>query len=322
MSIFYKNKLYRDQYDRARFNGSTRENARSTAELVTLGIYGFLALIAFAIFIFFLIAVYIVIVVINSPGISIVELLKSYGGLEMDRAASWIFSLTISSAIFFALHFLCKAKHKVLGLAIYASLCLITSLSVINLHDESGKRIGLKLLSDYAPQETIANTTSKFFGGTPSKGVEEVKNTPTNSAPAIPVVIEQKTETITLEKDVVVEDPIVSKVESDLFSQTTGADEKAAANTSAPDNFQPSFDCRNATYNSEKIICSNYELSVLDNVLADKYRALRLLTENNPELKTSQINWIKSLRLCEDAACMKPLYENRLVELDSYHIHN
>ena len=49
MAIFYKDKNYRDQYYKARFNGATREEARSKAELITLGIYGAMAAVALAV---------------------------------------------------------------------------------------------------------------------------------------------------------------------------------------------------------------------------------------------------------------------------------
>lgn len=80
-----------------------------------------------------------------------------------------------------------------------------------------------------------------------------------------------------------------------------------------------SFDCNKASRASEKAICSNVELSVLDDELNAIYKKI-LLT--NPETKSSQREWIQATRICESNAatlnsCIKSAYINRIAILEN-----
>lgn len=78
-----------------------------------------------------------------------------------------------------------------------------------------------------------------------------------------------------------------------------------------------SFDCNKASRVFEKAICSNIELSKLDDELNVAYKNAFSI---NPEIKISQRDWIKSSRLCENNLsdldkCIKNAYIDRLVIL-------
>ncbi|NDP63455.1 lysozyme inhibitor LprI family protein [Polaromonas sp.] len=75
-----------------------------------------------------------------------------------------------------------------------------------------------------------------------------------------------------------------------------------------------SFDCSKASRASEKAICSNVELSALDDELSTAYKKALLIS---PEIKSSQREWIQSTRLCESNtatlnSCIKSAYSNRI----------
>lgn len=323
MAIFYKDKNYREQYERARFNGATRQEARSQAELVTLGIYAAMAAVVLAIVIFFLIALYIIIAFVNSPGIGVVELLKTYVGFEIGRTASWMLSLLISSSILFVLYIWFKPKHKILGPFVYAGLCSLVSVSLLNMEDGFGRNVGVKFLVSYAPQETINKGLDNIFGGLQPKGIEVTQNIPvgfTSTASTDDKQVDKISvakETASVERDdagVDVLDSSNKKLDEDSNVAMVVESEADSGN------FSTSFDCQSAKFSSEKIVCTNYELAMLDNVIAEKYRALRALSQNDPNLKSSQIAWIKSVRLCSEVDCIKPLYIKRLSELESYQV--
>ena len=80
--------------------------------------------------------------------------------------------------------------------------------------------------------------------------------------------------------------------------------------------FAASFDCSKSMTNGEKIICSNSELSALDEQLAEAYQ-LELMHSTNPnQLKSEQVAWIKQRdQSCEDLNCFLVLYKNRINDL-------
>lgn len=79
--------------------------------------------------------------------------------------------------------------------------------------------------------------------------------------------------------------------------------------------YAASFNCENATLQSEKIVCANPELSILDEYLARTYYEVKQLSSNPDEIKASQINWISNVRKCTDPSCLRAVYEIRIVEL-------
>lgn len=78
-----------------------------------------------------------------------------------------------------------------------------------------------------------------------------------------------------------------------------------------------SFNCAKASSKNEKAICSDPELSNLDEILADIYRETRRSVSDAKRLKGEQINWIKSVATCDgNVDCLISAYENRILVLD------
>lgn len=74
-----------------------------------------------------------------------------------------------------------------------------------------------------------------------------------------------------------------------------------------------SFECSNATEKVEKLICSDKELSLLDDELAAKYSQP---TDQVKERKNAQRRWLREKRnRCSDIQCLKDAYETRIFEL-------
>ena len=72
-----------------------------------------------------------------------------------------------------------------------------------------------------------------------------------------------------------------------------------------------SFDCNKASRIIEKAICSDSELSILDDELSTTYKKAILV---NPDLKSSQLEWIKKNRLCENTSSVGQCLKNSYVE--------
>ena len=67
----------------------------------------------------------------------------------------------------------------------------------------------------------------------------------------------------------------------------------------------PSFDCRKASSTSEKLICSDTELSQLDSELAVLYKAAKAAAPNGEEFrKESAAEWKIREQTCGDRACL------------------
>ncbi|WP_139786834.1 lysozyme inhibitor LprI family protein, partial [Desulfamplus magnetovallimortis] len=83
-----------------------------------------------------------------------------------------------------------------------------------------------------------------------------------------------------------------------------------------------SFDCKKAGSIIEHIICSNEELSILDEELAKAYKNAKQHTDQKV-LKKEQINWIKTKRSdCKDVQCLRNVYVQRIEQLNSYNTTN
>jgi uncharacterized protein len=80
-----------------------------------------------------------------------------------------------------------------------------------------------------------------------------------------------------------------------------------------------SFDCTKARSSVEKAICSNPEVSTLDEHLARYYAAAKTTLGRAGEcLQTDQLRWLRHVRdVCTDAACLKKTHLERLSELDA-----
>lgn len=81
--------------------------------------------------------------------------------------------------------------------------------------------------------------------------------------------------------------------------------------------FGASFDCIKATRQIEKIVCSNEELSRLDEQLSVVYERSILTTTSPAVLKDEQRRWLREQRdVCVNIPCTKDVYENRLLILE------
>lgn len=83
--------------------------------------------------------------------------------------------------------------------------------------------------------------------------------------------------------------------------------------------FSAGFDCNKASTNTEKAICENPEISVLDSRLSKYYSTIQknLTPEEKKELINSQREWLKKRNAdCKaNIECLKEKYETRLVTL-------
>ena len=78
-----------------------------------------------------------------------------------------------------------------------------------------------------------------------------------------------------------------------------------------------SFDCSKVASVTEKAICSDAELSKLDETMSAVYAKVYAV---NPDIKANQRDWVKSTKQCTDASsvvnCLKESYKNRLSGLN------
>jgi uncharacterized protein len=80
--------------------------------------------------------------------------------------------------------------------------------------------------------------------------------------------------------------------------------------------FAASFDCGKATSEIEKLICSNDELSKLDESLNEAYLRALNRTDIKEQTIESQRQWLKNERnVCQNVGCIKSAYETRIKEL-------
>lgn len=81
---------------------------------------------------------------------------------------------------------------------------------------------------------------------------------------------------------------------------------------------RPSFDCRRALFNVERLICRDEGLSKLDRDLALRYESLRrdLSGADWQSVSDSQRNFLRRRTGCRDVACLHDLYVARMRYLD------
>ena len=76
-----------------------------------------------------------------------------------------------------------------------------------------------------------------------------------------------------------------------------------------------SFDCAKASSFVEKAICSDQQLSGMDDQLARLYKAARAAATNASTLEAEQKSWLSSRDRCTDAACLTKAYADRIAAL-------
>ena len=85
----------------------------------------------------------------------------------------------------------------------------------------------------------------------------------------------------------------------------------------------PSFDCRRATHEIERMICKDGELADLDHQLTALYEQVLARTRAGlrADLKAEQRRWISERNDCRTASdargCVKSAYEDRIDDLSN-----
>ena len=80
--------------------------------------------------------------------------------------------------------------------------------------------------------------------------------------------------------------------------------------------FSASFDCSKLLSDVENMICSNSELSSLDDNLSKIYKKTLDVTENKEYLKSEQKIWVKKRNECKSIDCLRESYNNRIINLN------
>jgi len=79
-----------------------------------------------------------------------------------------------------------------------------------------------------------------------------------------------------------------------------------------------SFNCDKASGDFEKTVCSDSNLSTLDEQLAQTYKDARSKSSEQEQLKKSQLEWIKSTKKCaSNVQCIDKAYKERIATLNS-----
>ncbi len=76
-----------------------------------------------------------------------------------------------------------------------------------------------------------------------------------------------------------------------------------------------SFDCAKASTLVEKAICSDSQISNLDDLLMQTYKKAMSNSADKKSLKNDQLTWLKNRNKCTDSDCIKNAYEERIKEL-------
>lgn len=80
--------------------------------------------------------------------------------------------------------------------------------------------------------------------------------------------------------------------------------------------FSASFDCKKAKSFAEKSICSDAELSALDEALSLEFKETMSRSLKPDVVKKAQLDWVKNSRdKCKDIDCMKASYRKRIADL-------
>ena len=79
-----------------------------------------------------------------------------------------------------------------------------------------------------------------------------------------------------------------------------------------------SFDCAKASSSVEKAICSNSELSRLDDEMGEIYTEVLKVVADRPGVMIGQRDWLKTRNQCDDDVCIKRMYKVRLDRLHYY----
>jgi uncharacterized protein len=78
-----------------------------------------------------------------------------------------------------------------------------------------------------------------------------------------------------------------------------------------------SFDCAKTISFVEKTVCSDAQLSKLDDALGAAFRAASANADVGTQLTRDQRRWLGIRNACRDRTCIKSAYEARIVELQA-----
>ncbi|CAG7856314.1 hypothetical protein MCAMS1_00747 [biofilm metagenome] len=76
-----------------------------------------------------------------------------------------------------------------------------------------------------------------------------------------------------------------------------------------------SFNCKKASTLVENVICSDKNLSKLDDTLASSYKDTLKTSINSEKLRNEEAAWLVERNACKDKVCVKLAYEKRINEL-------
>jgi len=79
-----------------------------------------------------------------------------------------------------------------------------------------------------------------------------------------------------------------------------------------------SFNCQKAKTFIEKAICTNPELSELDDELGSLYQLAVTDNKNPAVFKKQQLGWLKQRDTCQTVDCVKKSYKQRIATLNKY----
>jgi uncharacterized protein len=75
------------------------------------------------------------------------------------------------------------------------------------------------------------------------------------------------------------------------------------------------FDCKKASTFAEKVVCSDSQLSAMDDELGRLYKGALAGTPNNETLESDQKAWLSLRDQCRDSDCIKKAYADRISAL-------
>jgi uncharacterized protein len=78
-----------------------------------------------------------------------------------------------------------------------------------------------------------------------------------------------------------------------------------------------SFDCGRAVSDIEKLVCSDAELSKLDDALGETYREAFTQSGKSKSLILTQRQWLAQRNACRDRECLVSAYSSRLMDLQN-----
>lgn len=76
-----------------------------------------------------------------------------------------------------------------------------------------------------------------------------------------------------------------------------------------------SFDCKKASTPVEKLICDSIDLEMLDSQMNGAFQGAQERSNNPPQVKASQVAWLRARDSCRDKACLEASYRKRIATL-------